>query len=65
MPYTSRLDMMEVSRAPLATATRAIALNSQSGTATPLARTTSSSGPEEADSSPGGTTSEAVSPTST
>ena len=40
-------DMIIVSRAPLATAMRAIRLNNQSGTATPDAATTSSSGPED------------------
>ena len=42
--------------APLAIATRAIRLNSHGGMATPLAVTTSSSGPVDSASSAGGTT---------
>ncbi len=49
MPKASRLAMIMVSRAPLATATSAMALNTQSGTPTPEAATTSSSGPEDSD----------------
>ena len=61
--WLSREDMMPVSRAPLATATRAIALNSTSGTP-PATRTTSSSGPVEATSWSVGTTALAAAPTS-
>jgi hypothetical protein len=57
--------MIMVSSAPLATATRATALNSQSGMPASAARTTSSSGPEDAASSSGGSTTEAARPTST
>ena len=43
------LAMIMVSSAPLATATSAMALNNQSGTPTPAADTTDSSGPDDSD----------------
>lgn len=48
--------MIMVSSAPLATATSAMALNTQPGTPRLDAETTSSSGPEERDSSLGAST---------
>ena len=53
--------MIIVSSAPLATATRAIRLNSQAGMPTPVAWTTSSSGPLDADSSSAGRAAELAS----
>ena len=46
--------MLIVSSAPLATAMRAMRLNTQDGIATPLASTTAKSGPLERDSSSAG-----------
>ncbi|OLT10633.1 hypothetical protein BJF77_07705 [Kocuria sp. CNJ-770] len=57
--------MIMVSRAPLATATSAMRLNSQPGTAMPEAATTSSSGALEAASRSAGSTTDAAVPTST
>jgi hypothetical protein len=65
MPNTSRLDMIIVSSAPFATATRATALKSSSGIPASAARTTSSNGPEDAARSAGGSTTAAARPTST
>lgn len=65
MPNTRRLAMIIVSRAPLATATRATALKRVSGIPASAARTTSRSGPGESASSAGSRTTEAASPTST
>ena len=57
--------MIIVSSAPLATAIRAIRLNSQEGMLTPVASTTASSGPLDSCSSEAGSAIELASPTST
>jgi hypothetical protein len=57
--------MIMVSRAPLATATRASRLNSHPGTGTPVTVTTSSSGALEDASRSAGSATDAAVPTST
>ena len=57
--------MIMVSRAPLATAIRAIRLNSHEGMLAPAASTTESSGPLDSCSSDAGSAIELATPTST
>ncbi len=57
--------MIMVRSAPFATATRAMRLNTQSGTGTPVADTTARSGPLDPDSSDAGRAIELARATST
>ena len=57
--------MIMVSSAPLATATSAMALKTQSGTPIPDAATTANNGPDDSDSSLGGKAVALATPTKT